>query len=292
MAGIGAVVSVGSADTIINAFVQQFGATPHTVITTPNNTRNVQIDWNFTSDFNQIQACNLTFDRILPNDIIVICKLSGHDANNTDNQITNNTPGPIVGFGQVTPTGASQTINVPVKCDPGAHLRPQVVSGNFTTVCDVQDIDDVKVILIGESTCSIIDPTSPPSSCATTTTTTTTTTITTTTTAPHAPTTQIIEIFDNGFSDFVPDATPGDNDTSVAAGTIVNWTYITGASVHNVNSGSCVGVICTPDGNFSSPPTMLPGDSYTLNTATLAAGDYKYFCSIHGAAMVGTLRVT
>jgi len=28
MAAVGAVVSVGSADTVINAFVQQFGATP------------------------------------------------------------------------------------------------------------------------------------------------------------------------------------------------------------------------------------------------------------------------
>ena len=76
MAAVGAVVSVGSADTVINAFVQQFGATPHTLITSPNNVTNVQIDWKFNADFNKILACDLTFDRPIANITLVICKLS------------------------------------------------------------------------------------------------------------------------------------------------------------------------------------------------------------------------
>jgi hypothetical protein len=165
MAAVGAVVSVGSADTVINAFVQQFGATPHTVITTPNDVRNVQIDWRFSDDYNVITACDVTFDQVLPNNTIVICKLSGHDADPQDGVITNGTAGPIVGFGQILANGVDQRMDVAVQCDPGASLRPQVVSGNFTTDCDVQDIDDVKVIVVGKETCNVTVPGQVPAHC-------------------------------------------------------------------------------------------------------------------------------
>jgi len=171
MAAVGAVVSVGSADTVINAFVQQFGATPHTLITSPNNVTNVQIDWKFNADFNKILACDLTFDRPVANTTEVICKLSGHDSNPSDHIFTPGSVSPIVGFGQIAGSN-SINVSVPVKCDPASHTNgkfPQNVTGNYIDICDVQDVDDVKVIVIGKPTCDVIDPANPPANCVTTT---------------------------------------------------------------------------------------------------------------------------
>ena len=139
MAAVGPVVSVGSADTVINAFVQQFGATPHTLITSPNNVTNVQIDWKFNSDFNKILACDLTFDRIVANNTEVICKLSGHDSNPSDHIFTPGSVSPLIGLGNTTGNG-SVNVSVPVKCDPASHTNgkfPQNVTGNYIDICDV-----------------------------------------------------------------------------------------------------------------------------------------------------------
>jgi hypothetical protein len=248
MAAVGAVVSVGSADTVINAFVQQFGATPHTVITTPNDVRNVQIDWRFSEDFNTITACDVTFDKVLPNNTIVICKLSGHDADPQDGVITNGTAGPIVGFGQLVANGVAQRMDVAVLCDPGASLRPQVVNGSFTTDCDVQDIDDVKVIVVGKETTDVVVTTTTANTTTTTTTTTTseTTTTTTTTTTEEPP---------GSISGTVVDAT--------------NASAIAGATVNAMQSGIIIGSDTTDaEGNY--------------NISGLAAGNYTVEASASG----------
>jgi plastocyanin len=284
MAAVGAVVSVGSADTVINAFVQQFGATPHTVITTPNNTRNVQIDWAFSDDFNTINACDLTFDRVLPNNTIVICKLSGHDANATDGVITNNQPGPIVGFGQIQATGTDLRMSVDVLCDPGASLRPQVVSGNFTVACDVQDIDDVKVIVVGKQTCDVIDPANPPENCAPGTPTPPPTNVTITDTD--------VSIVDGAFA--LTDTAYDPNPVSVPKGNATNQYTVTWTNNDSVIHTATSGTSPTADGTFDTGVIAAGGSAtinVTLNAGLVAGNSYDYFCSVH-PNMVGTLNVT
>jgi len=116
---------------------------------------NVQIDWKFNADFNKILACDLTFDRPIANITLVICKLSGHDSNPSDHIFTPGSVSSIVGFGETIGSGGSVNVSVPVLCDPGSHTNgkfPQNVTGNYIDICDVQDVDDVKVIVVGKPT--------------------------------------------------------------------------------------------------------------------------------------------
>ena len=156
---IGALVSIGSADTVINAYVQQFGATEHTAIDPPENARNVQIDWSFApvtpgsnqTDYNIIDDRGLTFDRQLPNGTRVICKLSGHDGNATDGvHMLNETR--IIGYGDVVLESNEQQVDVPVLCDP----NPDNPTGSWTVPCDIQWIEDVKVITLGSETRDVV----------------------------------------------------------------------------------------------------------------------------------------
>jgi len=145
---IGSAAGFGSLDTVINAYVQQFGATPHELVTTPGLVHNVQIDWVLSANSQFIQACDLTFDRIVPAGTKVVCHLSGHDTNPFDNIVTPvngvPTPGPFVGTGSITTTAPLRSVTVPVTCNPNA------------TPCDVQDIEDVKVILVGKDTTRVL----------------------------------------------------------------------------------------------------------------------------------------
>ena len=232
MAAVGAVVSVGSADTVINAFVQQFGATPHTLITSPNNVTNVQIDWKFNADFNKILACDLTFDRIVANNTEVICKLSGHDSNPSDHIFTPGSVSPIVGFGQIAGSN-SISVTVPVLCDPGSHTNgkfPQNVTGNYIDICDVQDVDDVKVIVVGKPTCDVVDPANPPANCVTTT--------------PTAPTITINDVF----------KLEGNDTTTNFNFTVTRSGDTTGAS--SVTWSTSDGTATAPSDYTAVPPTV------------------------------------
>jgi plastocyanin len=99
-----------------------------------------------------------------------------------------------------------------------------------------------------------------------------------------AQTTHTVNLW--GFS-FVP------NVLDIQVGDRVKWVWVTGD--HNVVSGSPG----APDGNFySGGSTSVPGTTFTVlfDAAFLAAnpmpGDqYPYFCEVHGAAMVGLIRV-
>lgn len=65
--------------------------------------------------------------------------------------------------------------------------------------------------------------------------------------------------------------------TAVAPGTTVTWTWNSGGVQHNVTFD---------DGQKS--PTQGSG---TYTRAFAAAGTYNYHCTIHGAAMSGTVTV-
>jgi hypothetical protein len=178
MAAVGSLVAVTNADNVINAFVQQFGATPHAVVETPGEVDNVQIDWSFATfensnvtDFNFIHDCDLTFDGVLPNNTLVICKVTGHDMNVTDN-FHNLTESEVIGTGSVLAqpgvnlvvVGGFSRIQVPIECaaeveDTNEDGVPDTPVGPLDAgPCDIQWIEDVKVIVIGKETTDVVLP--------------------------------------------------------------------------------------------------------------------------------------
>ena len=143
---VGSAAGIGSLDTVINAYVQTFGATPHTVFETPGEVHNVQIDWVFAATtgnnaYRFIQDCDLTFDKIVPQGTTIVCHVSGHDEHPTDGILD---PGPPVGSGQLVVGQQGKHFLIPILCNPAA--------GSEDRRCDVQDIEDVKVILVGKET--------------------------------------------------------------------------------------------------------------------------------------------
>jgi hypothetical protein len=94
-----------------------------------NSVLNVAVNWDFSSDFNVIEACNLTTDRVLPNGTIALCQLSGQEQ-----------PPVIIGSGEMI-SDMDRTVSVRVLCDPTGGM-------NFVGACDVQDIGGVQIIFI------------------------------------------------------------------------------------------------------------------------------------------------
>ena len=76
--------------------------------------------------------------------------------------------------------------------------------------------------------------------------------------------------------------TPGE--IRVVTGDSVRWKF---SGAHTSTSGTCSGADCTPDGLWDSG-TQRSG-SFTQRFDT--AGDYPYFCEIHGAMMQGVVHV-
>lgn len=80
-------------------------------------------------------------------------------------------------------------------------------------------------------------------------------------------TSNAISVMDNSFSP---------NATTVAVGTTVTWTWM-GASQHNVT--------------FDDGAASTTQSSGSYARAFTAAGTYPYHCTVHGAAMSGTVTV-
>jgi plastocyanin len=72
---------------------------------------------------------------------------------------------------------------------------------------------------------------------------------------------------------------------TIARGGTVTWTW-SGSLMHSVTSGTCSGT-CTADGTFTSVIQSSGNFQFTFNTA----GDFPYFCMVHGAMMTGTVHV-
>lgn len=87
----------------------------------------------------------------------------------------------------------------------------------------------------------------------------------------------------NGSFSFT-DQQSGGNTTTIHAGNSVHWVWQSG--FHSVTSGSCSGA-CTPDGMFDSGQ----GSGMTFDHTFPAAGNFPYFCTVHGAIMQGMVVV-
>lgn len=71
---------------------------------------------------------------------------------------------------------------------------------------------------------------------------------------------------------------------------LVSTTCVNGAASYEAVN---IGGACTDGGTrlFASDVAGFNQQKPVLGTATLTPGEYRFYCSVHGAAMAGTLRV-
>jgi len=106
---------------------------------------------------------------------------------------------------------------------------------------------------------------------------------------PPAPTptpaaqTAIVNVGQGGMN-FV-DQNSGSSTTTIHVGDTVRWNWVGG--FHSTTSGTCSGSNCHPDGQWDSGA----GSGMTFNFRFTQAGTFDYFCTVHGAAMTGVIRV-
>jgi plastocyanin len=81
---------------------------------------------------------------------------------------------------------------------------------------------------------------------------------------------------------FFRDASSNNNTTTISVGTKVQWEW-EGSLPHTTTSGNC----CTPNGMWNSGTKTSGSFDFTFNTA----GNFPYFCQVHGAMMTGTVIV-
>jgi plastocyanin len=95
--------------------------------------------------------------------------------------------------------------------------------------------------------------------------------------------TAIVSVGQGGMN-FV-DQNSGSSTTTIQVGDTVRWNWAGG--FHSTTSGTCSGSNCHPDGQWDSGA----GSGMTFNFRFTQAGTYDYFCTVHGAAMTGVVRV-
>jgi plastocyanin len=110
---------------------------------------------------------------------------------------------------------------------------------------------------------------------------------------PSASTTRIVNVGAGGATRFT-DTVTGSSSTSIRVGDTVQWNFLT-SSYHSTTSGACTGVAdyyndggCTPDGNWDSGQLVSPA---TYSKRFTTAGSFRYYCTVHGAMMIGTVDV-
>ena len=110
---------------------------------------------------------------------------------------------------------------------------------------------------------------------------------------PSASGTRIVNVGAGGTTRFT-DTVTGTSSTSIRVGDTVQWNFLT-SSYHSTTSGVCTGVAdyyndggCTPDGNWDSGQLISPA---TYSKRFTAAGSFRYYCTVHGAMMIGTVDV-
>ena len=83
-------------------------------------------------------------------------------------------------------------------------------------------------------------------------------------------------------NDFFRDSVSNNSTTTISVGTRVEWQF-EGSNGHTTTSGNC----CTPSGLWGSPRMSSGSFSHTFNQA----GNFPYFCQVHGSMMTGTVIV-
>jgi plastocyanin len=88
-----------------------------------------------------------------------------------------------------------------------------------------------------------------------------------------------------GANNFV-DAQSGNSISNIRVGDTIQWTWISG--FHSTTSGSC-SANCTSDGLWDSGEQPTP---FTYSRVFSTAGTFPYYCTVHDAAMQGTVIVS
>jgi PKD repeat protein len=100
----------------------------------------------------------------------------------------------------------------------------------------------------------------------------------TATPTPHPAEDRTVAVRD----DFFRDSVSNTSTTTISVGTRVEWQF-QGGNQHTTTSGNC----CTPSGMWGSPRMSSGSFSFTFNQA----GNFPYFCQVHGSMMTGTVIV-
>ena len=78
------------------------------------------------------------------------------------------------------------------------------------------------------------------------------------------------------------DSQSGSSSTAIKAGDTVQWNFVDSIP-HSSTSGNC----CTADGQWDSGVKSSGSFSHKFPSA----GTFRYFCTVHGAMMTGTVTV-
>jgi len=108
---------------------------------------------------------------------------------------------------------------------------------------------------------------------------------------PSGGTTRVVNVGATG--NVFTDAVSGNSTSTIHVGDTVQWSFRTGP--HTTTSGTCSGLggyygddTCDPDGQWDSSIRNTNATfSHTFNTA----GDFHYYCSVHGSMMTGLVKV-
>ena len=102
------------------------------------------------------------------------------------------------------------------------------------------------------------------------------------------PTTRLVLIGAGGSNAFV-DSQSGTSETTITVGTTVIWQWVTGQ--HSTTSGTCT-TTCSHGSvggeDWDSAVRIAP---FTFNRTFQNAGDFTYFCLVHGVMMQGVVHV-
>lgn len=90
-----------------------------------------------------------------------------------------------------------------------------------------------------------------------------------------------VSVGQGGANSFV-DAASGTSTTTIKAGQTVQWNFVGG--LHSTTSGNC----CQGNGVWDSGTKSSGSFSHTFP----AAGQFPYFCTVHGSMMTGMVSVT
>ncbi|MGH9369357.1 MAG: cupredoxin domain-containing protein, partial [Thermoanaerobaculia bacterium] len=97
---------------------------------------------------------------------------------------------------------------------------------------------------------------------------------------PPAGMTRVVSVRDIFFRDSVS----GNSTTTIGVGTTVEWQW-QASLPHSTTSGNCPP--CSPDGRWNSGVMSNGEFSRTFSQA----GNFPYYCSVHGVMMTGTVVV-
>jgi plastocyanin len=111
---------------------------------------------------------------------------------------------------------------------------------------------------------------------------------------------QVVNVGVGGTTTF-RDAVSGNSSTSIHVGDTVQWKFATSAnSYHSTTSGTCMNngdpygggyPSCDWDGKWDSGQLLSTSMENPYSKTFTTPGEYRYYCSVHGYLMTGTVQV-